>query len=83
MYNYAGDTTSDIAHRHLELVIKLLEEDADAILKFMASNGLVANQKKLCSLVPFREYVDNMSTISQDCWKRMLMQFLNSWHQMA
>ena len=46
VYNYADDTTSDIAHRQLELVIKWLEADANAILKFMASNGLVANQKK-------------------------------------
>ena len=30
----------------LETLIKLLEDDADAILKFMASNGLVANCKK-------------------------------------
>ena len=47
VYNYADDTTSDVAGRQLELVIRLLEIDADLILKFMASNGLVANQKKL------------------------------------
>ena len=44
--NYADDTTSDMADRNLELVKKYLEEDAVAILAFMASNGLIANTKK-------------------------------------
>ena len=35
-----------MAGRILELVLKNLEEDADAILRFMASNGLVANASK-------------------------------------
>ena len=46
VFNYADDTTSDVAHKHLEMVLKHLEVDADAILSFMASNGLVANSSK-------------------------------------
>ena len=46
VFNYADDTTSDVASRQLEIVLKLLKEDAAAILAFMASNGLVANTKK-------------------------------------
>ena len=45
VFNYADDTSSSYAHRQLELVIRILQQDADAILKYMASNGLVANQK--------------------------------------
>ena len=44
--NYADDTTSDTAHKELEMVLKFLKEDAAAILAFMASNGLVANTNK-------------------------------------
>ena len=44
--NYADDTTSDTAHEELEMVLKVLEGDAAAILAFMASNGLVANTNK-------------------------------------
>ena len=43
---YADDTSSSYAHKQLEMVMQFLEEDADAVLRFMASNGLVANQKK-------------------------------------
>ena len=46
VYNYSDDTSSSVAHKHLETLLKLLETDADAILSFMASNGLIANQKK-------------------------------------
>jgi hypothetical protein len=46
VFNYADDTSSTYAHKTLEPVLNSLQDDADAILKFMASNGLVANQKK-------------------------------------
>ena len=46
VYNFADDTSSSLAHRNLDMLLKLLEKDAEAILKFMASNGLVANCKK-------------------------------------
>jgi hypothetical protein len=46
VFNYADDTSSTFAHKTLEPVLNSLQDDADAILKFMASNGLVANQKK-------------------------------------
>ena len=46
LFNYADDTASGMEGKILELIIKKLEEDADLILSFMASNGLVANPKK-------------------------------------
>ena len=50
------DTTSDVAGRQLELVIKHLETDANAIPSFMASNGLVANSSKtFFMLLNFKE----------------------------
>ena len=50
------DTTSDVAGRQLELVIKHLETDPNAIPSFMASNGLVANSSKtFFMLLNFKE----------------------------
>ena len=43
---YADDTMSGTSSKKLETVIKNLEEDANLVLKYMASNGLVANAKK-------------------------------------
>ena len=43
---YADDTTTGISEKDLELVLRKLEEDAENVLNFMASNGLVANPKK-------------------------------------
>ena len=47
---YADDTGSSISAKQLELLKKLLEEDAQNILNFIASNGLVANPKKTALL---------------------------------
>ena len=46
IYTYADDTSSSCQDQEEETVIKKLEEDADDILRFMASNGLVANPTK-------------------------------------
>ena len=43
---YADDTSTSVSHKLLSKVIKMLEEDADNVLRFMASNGLVANASK-------------------------------------
>ena len=43
---YADDTSTSVSHADLNEVKRRLEIDAVNILKFMASNGLVANPKK-------------------------------------
>ena len=60
LFNYADDTTSCMEGRNLELIIKKLEEDADLILSFMASNGLVANPKKTTKNIRQRRYEKNI-----------------------
>ena len=44
--NYVDDTSSSISAKELAKLTKLLEEDAQNLLNFMASNGLLANAKK-------------------------------------
>ena len=46
IYNYADDTASSCQDKKEQVVIEKLEEDAESILQFMASNGLVANPSK-------------------------------------
>ena len=46
IYTYTDDTSSSCQDRVEQVVIKQLEEDAESILEFMASNGLVANPSK-------------------------------------
>ena len=46
IFNYADDTTSSCSAKQLKQVLEDLEEDADTITKYMASNGLIANHKK-------------------------------------
>ena len=43
---YADDTCTSVSHRLLSKVKMMLEEDAKNVLRFMASNGLVANASK-------------------------------------
>ena len=47
---YADDTSTSISHKLLSKVIEMLEEDANNVLKYMASNGLVANASKTALL---------------------------------
>ena len=48
---YADDTKTSISNRCIRKVIERLEKDAINVLKFMASNGLVANSKKTSLLI--------------------------------
>ena len=45
-FTYADDTSSSVSGKDLDEIIKKMEIDAVIVLKFMASNGLVANPKK-------------------------------------
>ena len=47
---YADDTSTSISHKLLSEVKRMLEEDALNVLRFMASNGLVANPSKTALL---------------------------------
>ena len=40
-----------MSDKDLEVVLIKLEEDGQNVLKFMASNGLVANPKKTCFVI--------------------------------
>ena len=46
MSSYADDTKTSVSGRILKAIIRKMESDALMVLKFMASNGLVANPKK-------------------------------------
>jgi hypothetical protein len=46
IFNYTDDTSSSCNDVDIKVVMTKLEEDAEEILKFMASNGLVANPTK-------------------------------------
>ena len=48
---YADDTMTGTSNKNLATMISNLEEDASLVLKFMASNGLVANAKKTAFLI--------------------------------
>ena len=48
---YADDTSSSVSHKLLSKVKSMLEEDALNVLKFMVSNGLVANASKTAFLL--------------------------------
>ena len=41
IFNYADDTTSGCSAKELEKVLKDLEADADIIISYMESNGLM------------------------------------------
>ena len=43
---YVDDTSTGTTGKTAEETIEKMEEDAQLVLKFMASNGLVANAKK-------------------------------------
>ena len=51
IYVYADDTTSSCKGKNLEEIIKNLKQDANAILSYLASNGLVANASKTVFMV--------------------------------
>ena len=69
VFNYTDDITSDVAHGQLELVLKLLKEDA-------ASNGLVANTTRtVFMLLNHRsKKADVPISIHESDWSRALYQ---------
>ena len=46
LFNFADDTTTNNKSESTEEIKRRLEEDAENVLAFMASNGLIANQSK-------------------------------------
>jgi hypothetical protein len=48
---YADDTTTSTSFTTVEETIKNMETDSMSVLKYMASNGLVANPKKTSMLI--------------------------------
>ena len=44
--NFVDDTTTDTKGKDLAIIKSNLEADANEVLKYMASNGLFANQSK-------------------------------------
>ena len=48
---YADDTSTSVKGKTIEEVLAKLEEDAGLILRFMASNGLVANPTKMAFMM--------------------------------
>ena len=48
---YADDTSISVSGKSIIEIIQKLEEDAISVLKFMASNGLVANASKTSFLI--------------------------------
>ncbi len=51
IFSYADDTSSSSSGESVEEVKRKLEQDAEEVLKFMASNGLVANPSKTTLLM--------------------------------
>ena len=49
-FTYADDTSSRVSGKDLDEIMRRMEADAINVLKFMASNGLVANPKKTTML---------------------------------
>ena len=49
--NFADDTTTDTKSKVASEIKSNLEEDANSVLQFMASNGLIANESKTEFLV--------------------------------
>ena len=53
---YADDTQTSVAGKDLQIVKSELESDAVQLMRFMASNGLIANPKKTAFLILNRKY---------------------------
>ena len=73
---YADDTSTSVSHKLLTEVKRMLEEDALNVLKFMASNGLVANPAKTALL--FLNNKNTNSTITIDIGSSKVMQVQNA-----
>ena len=66
VFNYADDTTTDNKSKSAAEIRTRLEEDANNVLRFMASNGLVANKLKTEFLVlnHKKDHADDLETIT-------------------
>ena len=60
---YADDTTSGTSSNSLDVMVKNLEEDSNLVLRYMASNGLVANPRKTAFLIVNGKQVDPKLTV--------------------
>ena len=65
-FTYADDTSSSVTGKSIDEVKRKLEEDADRALKFMASNGLMANPSKT-TLMILNYKADSPIEISNSC----------------
>ena len=70
---YVDDTSTSVSHKLLAKVKQMLEEAALNVLKFMASNGLVANASKTVLL--FLNFYLRISTIPCEYY----LQYLYYW----
>ena len=50
-FAYADDTSTSVADKDFETIKQKLQEDAENVLQFMASNGLVANPSKTVFMI--------------------------------
>ena len=57
-FNYADDTSTSASNEDVKIVLKTLEGEANNILKFMASNYLVANPNKTVFLLNSKKRED-------------------------
>ena len=60
---YADDTMTRTTAKNKEELISRMEEDATNILKFMASNGLIANTNKTSLVILNLKKRDNHVTL--------------------
>ena len=51
VFTYADDTSTDASSKQIEEVMRRLEKNAEGVLNYMASNGLVANPGKTVFMV--------------------------------
>ena len=81
LFNFADDTTTDNKSKDKDEIKTRLEEDANNVLEFMASNGLVANQGKTEFLLlnektstgpPLTEILVGNSTIQRTSHTKLL-----------
>ena len=60
---YADDTTTGTSTDRLETTLSNMESDAEEVLKFMASNGLVANANKTAFMLLNCKHMEQVSGI--------------------
>ena len=71
IYGYADDTTTACQGKNLEEIIKNLKHDAESILKYMASNGLVANASKTIFMI--------LNLTKNECEQQLTKEIVQTW----